>query len=354
VLGGRRISRGGARRPAMNRARDTSMPRCSWHRRNRVGTHRRRGTEPARAGRAIAVLLGCGLTSWLLAAVPGSAVEETLATVRIRSLPEQPRQGDVAVVSVEAAPELEVRRGQIRSEPLLFSPLPDSPGKWEALYGVDAEMEPGEVEVTIWTRSPGQGEGMKKGSLRILARHFPEERLTLPDSMVHLSPENLHRVRREETVISALWPVATPTRYWIGPFGAPLEGRPGSPFGLRRWINGEPRNFHTGMDVKADEGTPVRAANAGRVALTGEYFFGGKSVFLDHGQGLYSMYFHLSRIEVKPGQRVRAGEILGRVGQTGRASGPHLHWGVRLGGARVDPEALIESTRNPAAAAGAR
>ena len=123
-----------------------------------------------------------------------------------------------------------------------------------------------------------------------------------------------------------------------------MEGRPGSRFGLRRWINGERKNSHTGMDIKAPEGQPVKAANSGRVALVGDFFFAGRAVFLDHGQGVYTMYFHLSKIDVEEGQKVSKGEVLGLVGMTGRATGPHLHWGARLGGARVDPASLVERT----------
>jgi murein DD-endopeptidase MepM/ murein hydrolase activator NlpD len=186
-----------------------------------------------------------------------------------------------------------------------------------------------------------------KRRVRIDPRTFEKEELTLPDSMVHLRADDGKRVERENGTIGALWPRNSPERMWDGPFAAPVQGRPGSPFGLRRWINGERRSFHTGRDIQAPRGTPVLASNHGRVCLQGDFFFGGKSVFVDHGQGLYTMYFHLSEILVKPGEEVRRGQILGRVGSTGRATGPHLHWGVRMGGARVDPDALVRITEQP-------
>ena len=122
----------------------------------------------------------------------------------------------------------------------------------------------------------------------------------------------------------------------------PLDGSPrAAGFGLKRIINDEPRAPHTGADFSAPAGAPVLAVNAGTVVLAEEHFFAGNSLVLDHGEGLFTMYFHLQESVVRPGQRVRAGEMLGRVGSTGRATGPHLHWGARLFGARIDPEELL-------------
>jgi murein DD-endopeptidase MepM/ murein hydrolase activator NlpD len=122
----------------------------------------------------------------------------------------------------------------------------------------------------------------------------------------------------------------------------PAEGPAGSPFGLRRFFNGEPRSPHAGIDIKAPKGAPVVASNRGRVALTDELFFTGKTVVLDHGLGLFTLYVHLSEIEAKAGTMVDRGARIGKVGATGRVTGPHLHWGMRLGGQRVDPLALLE------------
>ncbi|MGH7819773.1 MAG: M23 family metallopeptidase, partial [Candidatus Binatia bacterium] len=126
-----------------------------------------------------------------------------------------------------------------------------------------------------------------------------------------------------------------------GPFVMPAEGPAGSPFGLRRFFNGEPRSPHAGIDIKAPSGAPVHAANRGRVALADELFFTGKTVVLDHGLGLFTLYVHLSEIAVEPEAIVEKGARVGRVGATGRATGPHLHFAARIGEARVDPEALL-------------
>jgi murein DD-endopeptidase MepM/ murein hydrolase activator NlpD len=131
-------------------------------------------------------------------------------------------------------------------------------------------------------------------------------------------------------------------RLWHSPFRATLEAPArGTGFGLKRIINGDPRAPHTGVDFSVPAGTPVLASNAGLVALAEEHFFGGRSLVLDHGEGLYTMYFHLEESLVRTGQRVARGEPIGRVGSTGRATGPHLHWGVRLYGARINPDDLL-------------
>lgn len=276
----------------------------------------------------------------------GLAKEEDLPmSVPIFWSPEQPKQGDVVLISMNLPDGSKIKKGDIQSKEMHFFPHPEQSGQWHALYGIDGDQPPGELTLRVRILMPGQDvEQERTATMEILSKKFDEEHLTLPDSMVHLSPESLKRVRRDQAAISSLWPQETAVRYWRGGFILPVEGRPGSPFGLRRWINKEPRNFHTGMDIKAPDGTTVLASNHGRVALVGDFFFSGQSVFIDHGQGLYTMYFHLSKVRVQQGDKVRKGEIIGWVGKTGRATGPHLHWGVRLGRSRVDPEALISCT----------
>ncbi|MGD8686410.1 MAG: M23 family metallopeptidase, partial [Syntrophobacterales bacterium] len=121
-------------------------------------------------------------------------------------------------------------------------------------------------------------------------------------------------------------------------------GKLNTPFGLRRILNGEPRSPHSGVDLRAAEGEPIRAINHGKIVLVGEFYFHGKAVVIDHGWGLYSMYFHLSQLNVSKGDFVGKNAVIGLAGSTGRATGPHLHWGVRLRGARVDPFALLRAT----------
>jgi murein DD-endopeptidase MepM/ murein hydrolase activator NlpD len=160
---------------------------------------------------------------------------------------------------------------------------------------------------------------------------------------VDLSAKDLARVERENREIAALWGRRGARRFSL-PLAPPLEPLPaGGRFGSRRVINGQPRSPHGGADYTIAAGTPVRAAADGTVALVGDHFFGGRSVFVDHGDGLLTMYFHLSRVDVQAGQELRRGETLGAVGATGRATGPHLHFGVRWRGARVDPAQLLDT-----------
>jgi murein DD-endopeptidase MepM/ murein hydrolase activator NlpD len=174
---------------------------------------------------------------------------------------------------------------------------------------------------------------------------WPTQYLELKDkSKVNLNEQDLARVIKENGCIGRLWPISSPV-IWQGSFLQPFtnfrpegDGR----FGHRRFINGEPRNPHSGADYSGARGKPVLATNSGRVVMIMDHFFSGNSVFIDHGLGVYSMYFHLHRVAVSEGQTVTKGEKIGTVGSSGRATGPHLHIGYRINGARVDPRSLIK------------
>jgi murein DD-endopeptidase MepM/ murein hydrolase activator NlpD len=159
--------------------------------------------------------------------------------------------------------------------------------------------------------------------------------------MVDLDPEAERRAANEANRLRALYDTVTPERLWRGPFTQPVSSRkPGSGFGSRRIINGQPRMPHSGIDYSADRGTPVVASNRGRVALLGEFFFAGRLVALDHGLGLYTLYFHLDGVSVSEGEIVDRGQTIGTVGTTGRSTGPHLHFAAQLGRSRIDPPDL--------------
>jgi len=158
---------------------------------------------------------------------------------------------------------------------------------------------------------------------------------------MELNAKYLERVEKEAKQLQTLFQTFREEKLWRGAFIRPVEGELSSAFGLNRIINRKRKSSHAGVDLKAEEGIPVWATNSGMVVLVDELFFTGKSVILDHGWGLYSMYFHLSEVSVKKGDRVYTGAMLGRVGSTGRSTGAHLHWGVKLNGARVDPFSLL-------------
>jgi hypothetical protein len=214
---------------------------------------------------------------------------------------------------------------------------------WRALgntcwYPIDLLRDPGSLEVFRW-----RGEVRERALVRISEYPYPVQHITLEDeTKVDLSPEDLQRVRREQSRVARLWGSEGPARFSL-PLASPLSGLgEGGRFGSRRFFNNQPRSPHTGADYAATEGTPVFSVETGRVALADDLFFSGVSVFVDHGDGLISMYFHLRESEVREGDEVVRGQLIGRVGQTGRATGPHLHFGLRWRRARIDPDLLFQ------------
>ncbi len=208
------------------------------------------------------------------------------------------------------------------------------------LLGIDMQDVPGTHELAVEVAYP---DGAKRLSYNVLVmkEKYPVQRLTLPKDKVDLDEENLIRVKAEQEQVRTVLEVVSKDRLWQGRFIEPVNGAVSGAFGRVRIINGQSRSPHNGEDIAAPEGTDVVAMNDGIARLTVDHFFSGKGLFVDHGLGLYSMYFHLSEIAVEDGVRVKRGQVIGKVGASGRATGPHLHWGVRLNGARVNPYALV-------------
>ena len=226
---------------------------------------------------------------------------------------------------------------------------PDPDGKtWRGLVGVDLESWPGEYALTVEAIRDGRPALTVTHQLRVTSRQFPTRRLRVAASYVNPPASALDRIRRESERLVNIFRSVTPRR-WDGPFVMPVDDRLTSNFGARSIFNGQPRNPHVGIDFMSPEGAPVRAPNAGQIALAEDLFFTGNTVIVDHGLGLYSLFAHLSRLDVEQGEAVEPGAALGLVGATGRATGPHLHWAVRLSGARVDPLSLIAAVKALAA-----
>jgi murein DD-endopeptidase MepM/ murein hydrolase activator NlpD len=239
--------------------------------------------------------------------------------------------GGVAVIDLgHAAQAPEARWGE---QPLAV--LRDN-GRWFALLGIPLDTLPGELEISITS-----GASSSRRSIAIGLKNYPEQRLTIKDKRkVEPAAEDVIRIEREKKIseeVKRHFSHETPQTDFTLPASGPLSSR----FGLRRFFNGLPRNPHAGLDVAVGTGAPIKAPADGTVANTGDYFFNGNTVFLDHGQGLISAYMHLSRLDVRPGQRVKKGEILGAAGATGRVTGPHLHWAVILNNTPVDPELFL-------------
>ncbi len=213
---------------------------------------------------------------------------------------------------------------------------------WFSVIGVDLDAEPGahRAELTF-----SYADGRVRTQTEIIdvqSKEFPTTRLTVEPKYVELSEENEARAAREREEINAIYDELTAEAYWTEPFTVPIPGTTGGRnFGHRRIFNEQPRNPHSGADLKATNGTEIFAANRGRVVLAKNLFFSGNAVFIDHGLGVYTVYLHLSEILVEAGAMVERGELIGLAGATGRVTGPHLHWGVRVLDARVDPFSLI-------------
>lgn len=215
-----------------------------------------------------------------------------------------------------------------------------SNGHWQAVVGIPLSVKSGKQQLTLAGHS-------QTVPFEVNAKNYAEQRLTIKNKRkVNPNKEDMKRIRGERGRINSA------LRHWQQQaevetrFKLPVKGRLSSPFGLRRFFNEQPRKPHSGIDIAAPEGTPIVAPAAGRILDNGDFFFNGNSMFIDHGQGLVTMYCHMSRIDVKPGQRVAQGEAIGAVGQTGRVTGPHLHWSVSLNDARVDPALFFDDFKS--------
>lgn len=267
--------------------------------------------------------------------------KEREASLRVNWSPKEVNQGEICVVNVLVARGVCSVAGECQERDLSFYETKKR-GGFRSLVGFDLEADPGTCQLTISARDRSGRVIESKHRIRILRKDFGTQRLTLPREMVELDKKTLKRVDKESKKVKEIWKKERRERFWHGKFMKPVNGKVLSLFGVRRILNNSPRNPHSGIDLRARMGEDVRCSNAGIVVLADELYFSGKSVIVDHGQGLYTMYFHLSRMYVKEGQEVNRGEVLGLVGSSGRATGPHLHWGVCLRGARVDPFCLLK------------
>jgi murein DD-endopeptidase MepM/ murein hydrolase activator NlpD len=286
-----------------------------------------------RLSRHRARIAGCAL-AWLLGCAGAAlAAQPSLELPTQRIVP-----GGVATVALGPAPS----RPQAIAGGVPLLVAGDAAG-WVAVVGIPLSAKPGSGSVLV--RRAGHAD--THVDYTIEPKQYAEQHLKVPQRTVDLSKQDLARYERERlrqndviATFSESWPAALRMRQ-------PVPGARSSSFGLRRVFNGQPRNPHSGMDIAADTGTPVIAPAAGRVIDTGDYFFNGNTVWIDHGAGLLTMLCHLSAIDVKPGDEVKPGQRVGAVGATGRVTGPHLHWSVSLNRVMVDPALFLRDDDAP-------
>ncbi len=260
----------------------------------------------------------------------------TAALAQAADLPQQ-RLAPGGIARIALGTSAEVPRASVDGVPVLV--VRDG-AQWVAVVGIPLSAPPGEASVVL------QKEGVATAlPFAIKPFRYAEQRLDVAPGQVDLSPNDLARHEREAAHRKDV--VATFSERVPGTLrlAQPVPGRRSGSFGLRRVFNGQARDPHSGMDIAAPRGTPVRAPAPGRVIDTGEYFFNGNTVWLDHGAGLLTMYCHLSTIAVKVGDEIPAGAQIGTVGMTGRSTGPHLHWTVSLNRAAVDPALFLSPSR---------
>jgi len=257
------------------------------------------------------------------------------------ALPHRPVPGGIALVGLgsAAAPAPVARLGGRRVM------VTRSDGNWVAVVGIDLAAKPGGHHLEV--DAPNEG-GTRKVAFNVADKTYEKQYLTVKNRRhVNPTPTDMERIGRERQVIDTALGRWRDGGTGLAQMRLPVDGPRSSPFGLRRFFNQQPRKPHSGIDIAAPEGTPIVAPADGVVIETGNYFFNGNTVFLDHGQGLITMYCHMHRIDVAAGQAVGAGTVIGQVGMTGRVTGPHLHWGVSLNRAMVDPELLLPPASVP-------
>jgi len=246
--------------------------------------------------------------------------------------------GELVVLTVKTPPDLQRVRVRVfdRDVPVFR----DADRSWRALIGIDLDVEPGDHVITIAAQA-GKLALHATHELAVLPHKFATRTLNVDESYVNPPAEVQTRIARDAADLQHVWQSSAPERLWTGAFVRPVPGRSVSRFGTRSIFNGQLRNPHNGGDFMSPAGTPIEAPNAGRVALARDLYFSGNTVVIDHGLSMFSTLAHMSQIDVREGEMVKAGQVVGRVGATGRVTGPHLHWAVRVGGARVDPLSVL-------------
>jgi len=246
------------------------------------------------------------------------------------SLPKSnPVQGGIAIIDLNIPTTGKAPIAKFNKKRVMIKSKNES---WHAIVGISLNTKPGKYFIKV---------ANKKYPFSVLNKEYKSQYLTIKNKRkVNPTKKDIDRIIKEKKIIGAVFRSWRETNVETE-FIAPVKGPFSSPFGLKRFFNKQPRRPHSGLDIAAKEGAPIYAPAAGLITNTGDYFFNGNSIFIDHGQGLITMYCHLSEVIMKKGQKVKQGDLIGKVGMTGRVTGPHLHWSVNLNNTRVEPTLFL-------------
>ncbi len=270
----------------------------------------------------------------------GKVEKPAAAEIAIRHQARSLQPGEVVLLEMECKSPVENLQAQAFQR--TFACFAEAGNlRWTGLLGIDLNTRPGRYTVRVSGKLVDGMPVEAQETLTVITKEFPTRKLTVDEKFVNPPKEETERIQKESVRVSAIFAAVTTRRLWDGTFLAPVPGSVISEFGKRNIYNGQPRSPHAGTDFQAAMGTPIQAPNAGRVVLADNLYYSGNTVILDHGWGLYSYFGHLSVISVKVKDEVKTGQVVGKVGATGRVTGPHLHWSVRLAGTRVDPLSLL-------------
>jgi len=294
-------------------------------------------------------MLGLGCVTAALVFAAGARAEDCGGGVHMQLSAPETAQGTLLLAEVRSVKQLTSITGKWGEREVPFW-KEDANGKAEssedvrrALLGVDLEKPAGKYSFTADAQLASGERVSCVVSIGVEEGHFAKESLTVKQQFVEPNPEQEARAKAEQQRLREIYDTVTPERLWDGPFRMPLVGDfKGSNFGKRRILNGQPRSPHGGTDFPAPTGTPVHASQRGRVVLAEELFFSGNTVVVDHGLGIYTFYCHFSEIDAKVSDMVEAGRVIGKVGATGRVTGPHLHWALEVERSRVSALDIVK------------
>ena len=278
---------------------------------------------------------------WLIVLAAAFGTASASLTISTRSRAVAP--GEIVIVTITSP--VPIRAPIVRAFDQQLPSFAVNDRTWRVLVGIDIDVAPGKHPVIVES-----GADRVTHTLAVVSKQFPTRRLTVDDAFVNPPASVQERIKEESALVAAIWTSSAPEVLWKGPFVRPVPQSANSAFGTRSVFNGQRRGAHGGADFPSPAGTPVLAPNAGRVVLVRNLYYSGNTVIVDHGLGVFSYFAHLSDMTVTEGATVATGATVGHVGATGRVTGPHLHWTVRVGGARVDPLALLALLGEPSGA----